>query len=126
MRRIAAAQYSLPVPVSPACADLLSRVFVVDPSKRATVAALLAHPWCASEPPPSPAWDGGGGGGPPGGGQSAEALQRVLREAATPPPPPPGGLPGDGDGAGGWVDDATIPYTEEDQLNDLMREGAGD
>jgi len=78
VKRIATASYSLPVPVTPACTDLLSRIFVVDPAKRATVTELQAHAWCAVDPP-GPTWAA-----PPEGPsmQTREQLMELLRQAA--------------------------------------------
>ena len=36
--------------LSPEARDLLDKIFVVDPSKRITVAQILEHPWCAPAP----------------------------------------------------------------------------
>lgn len=111
VRRIAAASYSIPVPVSPECADLLSRIFVVDPTQRATVAQLASHPWCTSEPATQLTWDGPE---PKEGLQTTEALQRVLMAAAQPV-----AAPVDRAGALGGADEA-FPYSEADFAADLM------
>ena len=109
VRRIATASYSVPVPLSPACADLLSRIFVVSPAARISVEDIARHPWCAAEPPPQLAWAGVD---PPGGLQSVEQLNALLRDAAQ--------LPA-GSGPGGLgEDDVAIRYTEEDHLRDAM------
>ena len=106
VRRIATAAYSLPVPVSSECADLLSRIFVVDPTKRISVTQLSVHPWCAAEPPSALPWDGHE---PPGGLQSVDALSELLRAAAQPAGPPP-------------EEEVAIPYTEEEHQRDLMND----
>ena len=36
--------------LSPEARDLLDKIFVVEPSKRITVAQILEHPWCAHAP----------------------------------------------------------------------------
>lgn len=36
--------------LSPEARDLLDKIFVVEPSKRITVAQILEHPWCAPAP----------------------------------------------------------------------------
>ena len=110
VRRIASAAYSLPVPLSPSCADLLAKIFVVDPKKRISVADILTHEWLTADPAPPPT--GPGAAQPPVSGlQSVEALQTVLREAAKPPEVAPS-------------DDAELAlrYTEEDHLSDSMHD----
>ena len=110
VRRISSASYSVPVPLSPACADLLAKIFVVDPARRITVPAILSHEWMVAEPPPVPV--GPGAQQPPLAGlQSVEALQMILREAAKPRPAAP-------------ADDAeaALRYTEEDHLRDSMHD----
>jgi serine/threonine-protein kinase SRK2 len=105
VRRIASASYSIPVPVSPACADLLARIFVVDPLRRISVADIAEHAWCTAEPAPVLPWEGVD---PPGGLQSVDELNAILRaaaEAGGEPPP---------------EDDGAIPYTEADHLRDSM------
>ncbi len=109
VRRIASAQYSIPVPVSPECADLLSRIFVVAPARRIGVADIAAHAWCAAEPAPALPWAGA----EPQGLQSVEALTALLRDAAV---APVGGAPGAAE------DDVAIPYTEADHLRDSMND----
>jgi serine/threonine-protein kinase SRK2 len=78
VKRIATASYSLPVQVTPACTDLLGRIFVVEPSKRATVNELMLHPWVTADPP-GPAWEA-----PPDDAamQTREQLMELLRAAA--------------------------------------------
>ncbi len=111
VRRIATAAYSVPVPLSAECADLLAKIFVVDPARRISVAAMQAHPWVAAEAPPALPWAGVS---PPGGLQSVEELNALLREAATAPGPGPGAPGGAGE------EDVAIAYTEEDHLRDSM------
>nr|BAK01400.1 predicted protein [Hordeum vulgare subsp. vulgare] len=45
--QIMSAQYEIPeyVQISPSCRNLLSRIFIADPSKRITMAEIKAHPW---------------------------------------------------------------------------------
>jgi len=108
VRRIASAAYSLPVPLSASCADLLAKIFVVDPKKRISVADILAHAWLVAEPAPAAA--GPGAEAPAAAGlQTVEALQTVLREAAKAPEP-------QSDEAG------DVRYTEEDHLRDSMHD----
>jgi serine/threonine-protein kinase SRK2 len=47
VRRILAGKYALPagLALSPACADLIARLLVVDPRKRLPLEAVRAHPW---------------------------------------------------------------------------------
>ena len=53
-RKIVAAQYVLPsdVPVSPECADLLTRLLVADPAGRLSMEDIKGHPWFNHELPP--------------------------------------------------------------------------
>ena len=59
-QRILAVSYRFPehVALSPACLDLLSRIFVANPKQRITIEGVRAHPWrvtgcpCMSPPPP--------------------------------------------------------------------------
>jgi serine/threonine-protein kinase SRK2 len=111
VRRISTASYQLPVPLSAACMDLFTRVFVVDPRQRASVAALQMHPWVTADPPPDLAWPGGTA---EEGLQSPEALAQLLREAAGVPPAP---APAEGDGL---ALECGVPYTEADHLRDSM------
>ena len=108
VRRIATATYSLPVPVSPACADLLARIFVVDPKRRISVAAIASHAWCTAEPAPALPWAGHD---PPGGLQSVEALTELLRAATTAPAVP-----------AARDEEVSIPYTEEEHQRDIMND----
>lgn len=41
------------LPVSPACRDLLGRIFVLDPHQRLSLVEVLEHPWCAVGMPPA-------------------------------------------------------------------------
>lgn len=109
VRRIASATYSVPVPLSASCTDLLSKIFVVNPAQRITVADILEHAWMTADPPPPPSGPGATP-SPEAGLQSVEALQTVLREAAQAPAP--------------TVDDAeaALKYTEEDHLRDSMHD----
>ena len=53
-RKIVAAQYVLPsdVPVSAACADLLTRLLVADPAGRLSMEEIKRHAWFNQELPP--------------------------------------------------------------------------
>lgn len=42
---VMAGRYAAPPGVSPQCIDLLSKMLVVDPTRRATLAQVAAHPW---------------------------------------------------------------------------------
>ncbi|XP_042452157.1 serine/threonine-protein kinase SAPK7-like [Zingiber officinale] len=44
-QNIVSANYPIPKLVTESCKDLLSRIFVVDPSKRITIAEIKKHPW---------------------------------------------------------------------------------
>ena len=44
-RKILHGEFALPAHLSHEASDLLARILVVDPSKRATVAAIRQHPW---------------------------------------------------------------------------------
>lgn len=64
IQRISAVQYAFPpgVAVSPACTDLLVRIFVADPTQRLTIGQIRQHPWFLQNlprellvsPPPHP------------------------------------------------------------------------
>ncbi|TVU46133.1 hypothetical protein EJB05_05651 [Eragrostis curvula] len=47
IQRILSVQYSIPdyVHISPECRDLISRIFVADPSTRITIPEITNHPW---------------------------------------------------------------------------------
>ena len=113
VRRIATAQYSLPVPLSPECVALFATIFVVDPSRRATIGQMQGHPWCTADPHPVLPWLGVD---PPGGLQSVEQLMALLHEAQK-VPPPQGGRGDDEEAAPGG--DYGMPYTEADHVRDL-------
>jgi serine/threonine-protein kinase SRK2 len=83
VRRIASANYTVPVPLTPLCTALLARIFVVDPAKRATVEELRCHPWCVVDPMPGP-WPSAAGVANDGMRvlQSTEELMSLLRDAA--------------------------------------------
>ncbi|GAB2277658.1 Serine/threonine-protein kinase srk2a [Dionaea muscipula] len=51
--RIISVEYNIPdnVHVSSDCRNLLSRIFVADPSRRITVAEIKKHPWCLKNLP---------------------------------------------------------------------------
>jgi serine/threonine-protein kinase SRK2 len=44
-RRIAEGDYTMPHGVTPECADLISRLLVTDPTKRASLDEVKGHPW---------------------------------------------------------------------------------
>ena len=113
VRRIATAQYSLPVPLTPECVALFATIFVVDPSRRATISQMQGHPWCTADPHPVLPWLGVD---PPGGLQSVEQLMALLHEAQK-VPPPQGGRGDDEEAAPGG--DYGMPYTEADHVRDL-------
>jgi 5'-AMP-activated protein kinase, catalytic alpha subunit len=51
-KKIKAGQYSIPSYVSPSARDLLSRMLVIDPLKRATMKEVMVHPWFKHRLPP--------------------------------------------------------------------------
>jgi serine/threonine-protein kinase SRK2 len=121
VRRIATAQYTLPVPLSQECVDLFATIFVVDPVKRATIGQIQGHAWCTADPHPVLPWLGVD---PPGGLQSVEQLMALLHEAQG-VPAPPGGRADDEEAAPGG--DYSMPYTEADHMRDLaFNEDEGD
>lgn len=54
LRRIVRVDYEFPesVPVSDSCKDLLRRILVADPARRASIADIQAHPWFRQDLPP--------------------------------------------------------------------------
>jgi serine/threonine-protein kinase SRK2 len=109
VRRIATAQYTLPVPLSQECADLFRAIFVVDPSMRATIAQMQSHPWCTVDPHPVLPWLGAD---PACGLQSVEQLMALIHEAVG--VPAPARTEEEERGA-----DYSMPYTEADHMRDL-------
>ncbi len=55
LERILAVDFRFPgsIPVSADCKDLLTRILVADPAKRASIEDIQQHPWCARAPPAS-------------------------------------------------------------------------
>ena len=49
MKNIVECNYEIPDFVSPLCADLIKRIFVVDPHERITAEQIFAHPWLIEE-----------------------------------------------------------------------------
>ena len=49
LERILAVDFRFPgsIPVSAECKNLLSRILVADPAKRASIEEIQQHPWCA-------------------------------------------------------------------------------
>ena len=49
LERILAVDFRFPasIPVSADCKNLLSRILVADPAKRASIEEIQQHPWCA-------------------------------------------------------------------------------
>ena len=49
LERILAVDFRFPksIPVSAECKDLLTRILVADPAKRASIEEIQTHPWCA-------------------------------------------------------------------------------
>jgi len=49
LERILAVDFRFPgsIPVSADCKDLLTRILVADPAKRASIEDIQQHPWCA-------------------------------------------------------------------------------
>ena len=52
LERILAVDFRFPgsIPVSAECKNLLSRILVADPAKRASIEEIQQHPWCAPQP----------------------------------------------------------------------------
>ena len=52
LERILAVDFRFPgsIPVSAECKNLLSRILVADPAKRASIEEIQQHPWCALQP----------------------------------------------------------------------------
>ncbi|KAI8370570.1 uncharacterized protein BYT42DRAFT_617113 [Radiomyces spectabilis] len=45
LKKVKAGKYTIPDEVSPKAKDLITRILVVDPSKRLTMEQIMAHPW---------------------------------------------------------------------------------
>nr|GMD82286.1 serine/threonine-protein kinase SAPK3-like [Ipomoea batatas] len=88
--RILSVQYSIPdyVRVSADCRNLLSRIFVANPSKRITIPEIKKHPWFLKNLPKE-VMEGGektsyNEGGSSHSLQSVEEIMRIIQEAKTP------------------------------------------
>ncbi|XP_019190931.1 PREDICTED: serine/threonine-protein kinase SAPK3-like [Ipomoea nil] len=88
--RILSVQYSIPdyVRVSADCRNLLSRIFVANPSKRITIPEIKKHPWFLKNLPKE-VMEGGektsyNEGGSDHSLQSVEEIMRIIQEANTP------------------------------------------
>mmetsp|Transcript_13193 Transcript_13193/g.34157 ORF Transcript_13193/g.34157 Transcript_13193/m.34157 type:complete len:353 (-) Transcript_13193:153-1211(-) len=104
IQRISAVQYAFPpgVAVSPACTDLLVRIFVADPTQRLTIGQIRQHPWFLQNLPRELLGNFATAGAVPM--QSEEETRAIIQAAQTPGPAgqftpaaglqaPPGGAP---------------------------------
>ncbi|KAI4377938.1 hypothetical protein MLD38_015490 [Melastoma candidum] len=89
LQRILSVQYSVPdyIYISAECKQLLSRIFVADPSKRITLPEVKKHPWYLKKLPKElvegekSAMDGSGD---QSDQQSIEDIEKIIQLASTP------------------------------------------
>lgn len=90
VQKIMGAQYAIPdyVHVSPECRDLLSRIFVVNPDHRITMAQIISHPWFVINLPIDIMIDGTMDYEEPDQPmQNMNEIMQILAEATIPPAP---------------------------------------
>ena len=107
IQRILKVEYELPphVKASKELRDLLARILVPDPAKRARIADIQAHPWYQKDLPPGVAEMNDNLPAPGPGVQSVDEIARIVREAQAPPA-----------GPAGWENDEFIDSTMDAEV----------